>query len=49
VDSLSTSEGLQLNRAFARISEPKTRKRIVELVATIADQFETKKDKTSPP
>lgn len=49
VDSLSTSEGLQLNRAFARISEPKTRKRIVELVATIADQFETKKNKTSPP
>ena len=49
VDSLSTSEGLQLNRAFARISEPKTRKRIVELVATIADQFETKKGKTSPP
>ncbi len=49
VDSLSTSEGLQLNRAFARISEPKTRKRIVELVATIADQFETMKDKTSPP
>jgi transcriptional regulator with XRE-family HTH domain len=40
VDFLSTTEGLQLNRAFARINEPKTRKRIIELVATIADQFE---------
>lgn len=46
VDSLSTSEGLQLNRAFARISEPKTRKRIVELVATIAEQLEKQKDKS---
>jgi transcriptional regulator with XRE-family HTH domain len=49
VDSLSTSEGLQLNRAFARISEPKTRKRIVELVATIAEQFEKQKDKSPAP
>jgi transcriptional regulator with XRE-family HTH domain len=40
VDSLSTSEGLNLNRAFARISEPKIRKRIVDLVTTIADQLE---------
>ena len=40
VDFLSTTEGLQLNRAFARINEPKTRKRIIELVTTIADQFE---------
>ncbi len=40
VDFLSTSEGLELNRAFARIKEPKTRKRIVDLVATIAEDFE---------
>lgn len=49
VESLSTSEGLQLNRAFARISEPKTRKRIVELVATIAEQLEKQIDKSIAP
>ncbi len=49
VDFLSTSEGLQLNRAFARINEPKTRKRIVELVATIADQFEKQIDNSPAP
>lgn len=47
VDFLSTAEGLQLNRAFARINEPKTRKRIIELVATIADHFEKQSD--APP
>jgi hypothetical protein len=35
-------EGLHLNRAFARIKEPKVRKRIVDLVTAIAgdDEFE---------
>ncbi|HMK89373.1 MAG TPA: helix-turn-helix transcriptional regulator [Methylocystis sp.] len=37
VDFLATAEGLHLNRAFARIREPKVRKRIVELVVAIAD------------
>ena len=32
VDFLSTSEGLQLNRAFALIRDPKVRRRILELV-----------------
>jgi transcriptional regulator with XRE-family HTH domain len=32
-----TSEGLNLNRAFARISDPKVRKRIVDLVTALAD------------
>ena len=49
VDFLSTTEGLQLNRAFARINEPKTRKRIIELVTTIADQFEKQSDKSHVP
>jgi transcriptional regulator with XRE-family HTH domain len=49
VDFLSTAEGLELNRAFARINEPKTRKRIVDLVATIADQFEKQSDKSPAP
>lgn len=33
---LSTSEGFQLNRAFARIRDPKVRRRIVELVLSLA-------------
>ncbi len=36
VDFLSTSEGLHLNMAFARIHDPKVRKRIVDLVIALA-------------
>ena len=32
-----TAEGLSLNRAFARISDPKVRKKIVDLVTTLAE------------
>lgn len=35
-DFLATSEGIQLNKAFVRIKDPKIRRRIVELVATLA-------------
>lgn len=38
VDFLSTAEGLHLNRAFARIRDPKIRKRVLDLVAALADQ-----------
>jgi Helix-turn-helix. len=38
VDFLSTTEGLNLNRAFARISDPKIRKRIVDLVCALAGE-----------
>lgn len=42
VDSISSVEGLQLNRAFAGVKDAKVRKRIVDLVAAIADsQVET--------
>lgn len=44
VDFLSTAEGLHLNRAFARIKDPKVRKRVLDLVTTLADQEE----KTDP-
>ncbi|MCC6983100.1 MAG: helix-turn-helix transcriptional regulator [Bauldia sp.] len=37
---LSSSEGLQLNRAFARIGEPKIRRRVVELVRALAGEPE---------
>ena len=34
---LLTSDGLQLNRAFVRISDPKVRRKIVELVCALAE------------
>ncbi len=37
VDFLSSSEGLQLNRAFVRISDPKVRRRIIDLVKSLGD------------
>ena len=40
VDFLSTTEGLQLTRAFIAIKDPKVRKSVVELVDTLARQSE---------
>lgn len=37
VDFLNSSEGLQLNRAFVKIANPKVRRRIVELVKSLAE------------
>jgi transcriptional regulator with XRE-family HTH domain len=37
VNFLSSSEGLQLNRAFVKISDPKVRRRLIDLVKTLAD------------
>src|ERR1700710_3152483 len=36
VDFLSSSEGLQLNRAFVKISDSKVRRKVVELVKALA-------------
>ena len=36
VNFLSTVEGLQLNKAFASIKDPKVRRRLVDLVVAIA-------------
>lgn len=38
VDFLSSTEGLRLNRAFIRISDPKVRARIIDLVRSLADE-----------
>jgi len=38
VDFLSTTEGLQLNKAFVRIKDPKVRRRVVDLVATLGEE-----------
>ena len=40
VDFLSTAEGLHLNRSFARIKDPKVRKKVIDLIATLAEQEE---------
>lgn len=37
VNFLSSSEGLQLNRAFVKIQDPKVRRKIIDLVRTLAD------------
>jgi len=38
VDFLSTTEGVRLNKAFARILDPKVRKRIIDLVVSLAEK-----------
>ena len=41
VDFINSAEGLQLNRAFARITDTKVRRKIIELVkALAADEVE---------
>ncbi|MFD1703195.1 helix-turn-helix domain-containing protein [Methylopila henanensis] len=37
VDFLTTTEGLQLNKAFVRIGDSKVRRKIVDLVSALAD------------
>jgi transcriptional regulator with XRE-family HTH domain len=41
VDFLSTAEGLQLNRAFSQIKDPKLRKTVLDLVERIANTSDT--------
>lgn len=40
VDFLSSSEGLQLNRSFVKIKDPKVRRKIVEMVRALSDDDE---------
>jgi transcriptional regulator with XRE-family HTH domain len=37
VDFLNSREGLELNRAFTRITDPKVRRSVIDLVKTIAN------------
>ncbi|CZT34002.1 helix-turn-helix domain-containing protein [Rhizobium sp. 9140] len=41
VDFLSSSEGLQLNRAFVKIGDPKVRRKIVDLVKALAADIDS--------
>jgi transcriptional regulator with XRE-family HTH domain len=38
IDFLSTREGLELNKAFARIADPKVRRSVVDLVRSLAGE-----------
>ncbi|MEE9315381.1 MAG: helix-turn-helix domain-containing protein [Rhizobiaceae bacterium] len=38
VDFLSSPEGIQLNRAFVRITNPAIRRKIIDMVRTLADE-----------
>ncbi len=40
VNFLSSSEGLQLNRAFVKIHDPQVRKKIIDLVKSLSDEVE---------
>ncbi len=40
VDFLNSNEGVQLTRAFTKISDPKVRRKIIDLVKSLADDGE---------
>jgi transcriptional regulator with XRE-family HTH domain len=40
LDFLNTREGLELNRAFVKVSDPKVRRKIIDLVRSLADDKE---------
>lgn len=40
LDFLNTREGLELNRAFVRIKDPKVRRKIIDLVRSLSDEVE---------
>lgn len=40
VNFLSSAEGLQLNRAFVKIADPKVRRRVIDLVKALAAEGE---------
>ena len=48
VDFISTMEGLNLNRAFARIRDVKVRKRIVDLVMTLSGDEASEPEDLTP-
>ena len=47
VDFLASTEGLQLNRAFLRVRDPKVRRRIVDLVIALASPQDESVDDAS--
>lgn len=48
MEFLSTSDGLELNRAYAKIPDPKVRKRILDLVRCLAEASSETEDNGGP-
>jgi transcriptional regulator with XRE-family HTH domain len=48
-DFVSTAEGLQLNRTFARIRSAKVRRKVIELVAVLAESDSDQPEPDRPP
>jgi transcriptional regulator with XRE-family HTH domain len=44
LDFLNSRDGLELNRAFVKITDPKVRKRVVELVRALSDEVAAASD-----
>jgi transcriptional regulator with XRE-family HTH domain len=44
LDFLNSRDGLELNRAFVKITDPKVRKRVVELVRALSEETSTTAD-----
>lgn len=49
VDFLGTREGLELNKAFTRVTDPKVRRAIIELVRTLAEPESSKEPSKDDP
>jgi len=49
LDFLNSRDGLELNRAFVKITDPKVRKRVVELVRALSDEVAATASVTSAP
>jgi transcriptional regulator with XRE-family HTH domain len=49
MEFLSTSDGLELNRAYAKIPDPKVRKRILDLVRCLAEASSETENNGGPP
>ena len=47
VEFLSSSEGMQLTLAFMRIREPKVRRRVIDLVKSLADDESESQDQNA--
>jgi transcriptional regulator with XRE-family HTH domain len=44
LDFLNSRDGLELNRAFVKITDPKVRKRVVELVRALSEEVAVEAD-----
>ena len=48
LEFLSSSEGLALTKSFVRIKDPKIRRKVIDLVSTLADSGDDREDALPP-